>query len=44
MVLVHNVIIRGMNSIYQQAPNVKSKDYAAFIGYVTCWWEFTDSR
>lgn len=44
MVLVHNVIIRGLNSIYKQAPHVKSEDYADFIAYATCWYEFTDSK
>lgn len=43
MVLVHNVIIRGLNSIYKQAPHVKPEDYADFIAYATCWYEFTDS-
>jgi hypothetical protein len=44
MVLVHNVIIRGLNSIYKQALHVKSEDYADFIAYATCWCEFTDSK
>jgi hypothetical protein len=33
MALLHNAIIRGYNSIYLQAPNVPSTDYADFIGY-----------
>jgi len=37
MVVVHNIIIRGLNSIYLQAPHVKPKDYADFIGYCLCW-------
>lgn len=32
---VHNYMIRGLNSIYLQAPHVKPKDYAAFIGYAS---------
>ncbi|GAM40557.1 hypothetical protein TCE0_039f12998 [Talaromyces pinophilus] len=44
MVLVHNVIIRGLNSIYKQALHVKSEDYADFIAYATCWCEFTDNH
>jgi hypothetical protein len=37
MVVIHNIIIRGLNSIYLQAPHVKPKDYADFIGYCLCW-------
>ncbi|KAF2834721.1 hypothetical protein M501DRAFT_1027162 [Patellaria atrata CBS 101060] len=37
MVLVHNAIIRGFNSIYQQAPLIASRDHADFIGYAACW-------
>ena len=36
MVIVHNIIIRGLNSIYIQAPHVKPGDYADFIGYCLC--------
>lgn len=36
MVIVHNIIIRGLNSIYVQAPHVKPGDYADFIGYCLC--------
>ena len=44
MVLVHNCIIRGLNSIYLQAPHVKPKDYKDFIGYSFCWWRYIDSK
>ena len=38
MVLVHNMIIRGLNSIYQQAPNVKEeKDISDFLTYMFGW-------
>ena len=39
MVIVHNIIIRGLNSIYLQAPHVKPEDYTDFIGYCLCWSE-----
>jgi hypothetical protein len=39
MAVVHNVILRGMNTIYLQAPFVKEKDYKDFIGYCYCWHE-----
>ncbi|KAK7744646.1 hypothetical protein SLS53_003533 [Cytospora paraplurivora] len=45
MTHVHNVIIRGLNSIIQQAPYVKTstdptysqKDVEDFFFYVSCW-------
>ncbi|ERF73168.1 hypothetical protein EPUS_03009 [Endocarpon pusillum Z07020] len=37
MALVHNAIINGYNSIYQQAPSVKPTDYPDFIGYSLAW-------
>lgn len=40
MALVHNIIIRGLNCIYLQAPNVKlEKDIADFLQYMFCWSE-----
>ncbi|PVI03114.1 hypothetical protein DM02DRAFT_612477 [Periconia macrospinosa] len=44
MTLVHNVIIRGLNSIYLQAPHVSKQDRADFISYATCWYEFTSNH
>ncbi|OAK94571.1 hypothetical protein IQ06DRAFT_363488 [Phaeosphaeriaceae sp. SRC1lsM3a] len=44
MALVHNVIIRGLNSIYLQARHVPKQDYADFIGYATCWHDFTSNH
>ncbi|RPB03030.1 hypothetical protein L873DRAFT_1801107 [Choiromyces venosus 120613-1] len=40
MTLIHNVIIRGMNSIYLQAPHVPVQDVHPFIGYCKAWSEF----
>ena len=39
MVIVHNIIIHGLNSIYLQAPHIKPEDYTDFIGYCLCWSE-----
>jgi hemerythrin-like domain-containing protein len=40
MALIHNAILRGFNSIYQQAPHVKPTDHADFIGYSLAWFTF----
>ena len=40
MALVHNAILRGFNSIYQQAPHVKEADYPDFVGYSLAWYNF----
>lgn len=37
MVLSHNSLIRGYNSIYQQAPRLLSSDNKDFIGYCLAW-------
>lgn len=38
MALVHNVVFRGLNSIYLQAPNVKDpQDIADFMTFSRCW-------
>lgn len=37
MALVHNVLIRGYNSIYQQAPHIQPADYRDFLGYCLAW-------
>lgn len=37
MAIVHNVLIRGYNSIYQQAPHIEPADYADFVGYCLAW-------
>jgi hemerythrin-like domain-containing protein len=37
MALSHNALIRGFNTIYQQAPRIASSDYKSFIGYCLAW-------
>ncbi|KUJ07940.1 uncharacterized protein LY89DRAFT_742239 [Mollisia scopiformis] len=44
MALGHNVFIRGMNSIYKQAPHIKPEDHADFINYAKCWAEILDAH
>jgi hypothetical protein len=39
MALGHNVLIRGLNSIYLQAPHISSEDAPDFICYAKCWHE-----
>lgn len=33
MFLSHHSLIRGYNSIYQQAPRITASDYPDFVGY-----------
>lgn len=40
MCMVHDSILRGYNSIYQQAPHVAEADRADFIGYCLTWHKF----
>lgn len=44
MALCHNVIIRGLNSIYKQAPHIAPEDAADFIAYAQCWHEVLDEH
>jgi hemerythrin-like domain-containing protein len=44
MAHIHNAILRGYNSIYQQAAHVKEEDKAAFIGYALAWYRFVKSH
>lgn len=44
MALAHNVIIRGLNSIYLQAPHLKPSDHSSFISYCKCWAELLDEH
>ncbi|OTB02221.1 hypothetical protein M426DRAFT_322799 [Hypoxylon sp. CI-4A] len=44
MALLHNAILRGYNSIYQQAPHVKPTDTSDFIGYALTWHKFVASH
>ncbi|KAK1971086.1 hemerythrin HHE cation binding domain-containing protein [Colletotrichum sublineola] len=38
MALIHNMAIRGLNSIYLQAPYVSSSDSKAFLRYTLAWY------
>ncbi|KAL0765392.1 hypothetical protein CaCOL14_012141 [Colletotrichum acutatum] len=38
MALVHNMILRGLNSIYLQAPHVKASESKAFFQYILAWY------
>ncbi|KAF1949168.1 hypothetical protein CC80DRAFT_529633 [Byssothecium circinans] len=40
MAHIHNAILRGYNSIYQQAPYVTNEDKCEFIGYAQTWFRF----
>jgi len=44
MALLHNSILRGYNSIYQQAPLVVGADKADFVGYCLTWYKFVKSH
>jgi hemerythrin-like domain-containing protein len=44
MCMVHNSIIRGYNSIYQQALHVVDADKANFIGYCLTWHKFVKAH
>lgn len=37
MCVVHNAMVRGLNSIVIQGPNIQPADYTDFIGYSLCW-------
>ncbi|KAI9745885.1 MAG: hypothetical protein M1818_000566 [Claussenomyces sp. TS43310] len=39
MALMHNAIIRALNSVYKQAPHVEAHDYKDFISYALHWYE-----
>ena len=42
MAQIHNVLFRGYNSIYQQAPYVHKSDYSDFIRYALVWYDFIE--
>ncbi|PKS08181.1 hypothetical protein jhhlp_005457 [Lomentospora prolificans] len=42
MVLVHNIIIRGLNAIILQAPHIKPEDEIPFCHFITYWCHFLD--
>jgi hemerythrin-like domain-containing protein len=44
MAHIHNAILRGYNSIYQQGPHVQEADKPAFIGYALTWYRFVKSH
>jgi len=44
MCLLHNSILRGYNSIYQQAAHVRDEDKADFVGYAQTWYKFVKSH
>ncbi|KAB5542425.1 hemerythrin HHE cation binding domain-containing protein [Coniochaeta sp. 2T2.1] len=39
MACVHNMVIRGLNSIYLQAQHVADKDVKPFLGYASCFYD-----
>lgn len=38
MALVHNMAIRGLNSIYLQAPHIQAADFKPFAHYIVGWY------
>lgn len=44
MALLHNAILRGYNSIYQQAPYIEPSENYNFIGYCLTWYKFVKSH
>jgi hemerythrin-like domain-containing protein len=44
MALAHNVLIRGLNSIYLQAPNIKPEDHSDFINYCKSWCQVLENH
>ncbi|KAF8475697.1 hypothetical protein BDZ91DRAFT_190079 [Kalaharituber pfeilii] len=44
MALTHNVIIRGMNSIYLQCEHITPSMAASFLLYCQCWSEFIQNH
>lgn len=44
MACVHNMVIRGLNSIYLQAPHIQPKDETSFLNYSACFYELLHSH
>lgn len=44
MALTHNVIIRGMNSIYLQCEHITLQNASSFLLYCQCWAEFIQNH
>lgn len=42
MVILHNIVLQGLNSIYLHAPHITPKDYSNFINY--CYWYLDSLR
>ncbi|KAL7755652.1 hypothetical protein ACKLNR_014179 [Fusarium oxysporum f. sp. zingiberi] len=42
MALIHNMIIRGLNSIYLQAPRISPADIRSFLMYTLAWHTLLD--
>lgn len=40
MANVHNIIIRGLNSIVLQGPNISPRDRKSFVGFCIAWHRF----
>ncbi|KAI6756113.1 hypothetical protein HG530_011849 [Fusarium avenaceum] len=39
MATIHNMVLRGLNSIYLQAPHIKPADEKSFLGYSACFYD-----
>jgi hemerythrin-like domain-containing protein len=39
MATIHNMVLRGLNSIYLQAPHIKPEDEKSFLGYSICFYD-----
>lgn len=44
MALLHNSILRGFNSIYNQIPYIQEDDKSDFVGYSLTWYKFVKSH
>lgn len=44
MALLHNSILRGYNSIYNQIPHILDADKGDFVGYSLTWHKFVKSH
>ncbi|KAB5578737.1 hypothetical protein GE09DRAFT_1169177 [Coniochaeta sp. 2T2.1] len=44
MALLHNSILRGYNSIYNQIPYIQEADKEDFLGYSLTWYKFVKSH
>lgn len=44
MALLHNAILRGYNSIYQQALHIEPSEHQNFIGYCLTWFKFVKTH